>query len=123
MNEDKNNINIGDDPTIPLQEINTSILESEYDKLSSEEKILLACKLIGFDHKPATIRRFICDDYYLGGEGFFNKGKSLFPKWFDVLEDIYPNSITTKYPWISLGGAVNYHCPAAYIRIARNKYN
>ena len=122
MNE-KTNINIGDDPTIPLQDINTSILESEYNKLSSEEKILVACKVLGMDHKPATIKRFICDDYYLGGEELFNGGKALFNYWFDKLEEIYPTSISTKYPWISLGGAVNYYCPAAYIRIARNKYN
>lgn len=122
MNE-KTNINIGDDPTIPLQEISTSILESEYNKLSSEEKILVACRVLGMDHKPATIKRFICDDYYLGGEELFNGGKSLFNYWFDKLEEIYPTSISTKYPWISLGGAVNYYRPAAYIRIARNKYN
>lgn len=109
MNENKNNINIGDDPTIPIPDVlvNPSMLEEEYNKLSSEEKILVACKMLGMDHKPVPIRKFICDDYFMGDDNLFNHGKSLFKPWYDELEKIYPNSITTKYPWISLGGAVN----------------
>ena len=109
MKENKSNINIGDDPTLPIPDLSVGevkSLESEYDKLTSEEKILVACKILGMDRKPTTIRRFICDDYYLGGEGLFNQGKSVFPFWFDKLDTIYPTSISTKYPWISLGGAV-----------------
>ena len=115
MNENKNNINVGDDPTLPISsDINQNILESEYNKLSNEEKILAACKLLGMDHKPVTIRRFICDDYFMGDDNLFNHGKALFDPWYAELEKIYPNSITTKYPWISLGGAVNRKSSGLY---------
>jgi hypothetical protein len=66
MNEDKNNINIGDDPTLSLVSVPENILEEEYNKLSNDEKILIGCKLLGMDHRPTTIRRFLCDDYFLG---------------------------------------------------------
>lgn len=106
MNENKNNINIGDDPTLSLPSIPETILEDEYNKLSNEEKILIGCKLLGMDHRPTTIRRFLCDDYFLGSELIFNHGKAVFAPWYDKLEEIFPNSIKTNYPFISLGGCV-----------------
>lgn len=108
MNENKNNINIGDDPTLPIPDllVNQDILEEEYNKLSSEEKILVACKILGMDHKPVTIRKFLCDDYFLGSELIFNHGKAVFAPWYDKLEEIFPNSIKTDFPFISMGGCV-----------------
>lgn len=108
MNENRNNINIGDDPTLSLslQDVPETILEEEYNKLTNEEKILIGCKLLGMDHKPTTIRRFICDDYFLGSELIFNHGKAIFTPWFDKLEEIFPNPIKTNYPFVSMGGSV-----------------
>jgi len=108
MNENKNNINIGDDPTLSLslQNIPETILEEEYNKLTNEEKILIGCKLLGMDHKPTTIRRFLCDDYFLGSELIFNHGKAIFTPWYDKLEEIFPNPIKTDYPFVSMGGCV-----------------
>ena len=108
MSENKNNINIGDDPTLSISDtlVNQSMLEEEYNKLTQEEKLLVACKMLGMDHKPVPIKRFICDEYFLGGEQIFNHGKSIFEPWFDKLDEIFPNSIKTNYPYISLGGCV-----------------
>ena len=106
MNENKTNINIGDDPTLSLVSVPENILEEEYNKLSNDEKILIGCKLLGMDHRPTTIRRFLCDDYFLGSELIFNHGKAVFTPWFDKLEEIFPNSIKTNYPFVSMSGCV-----------------
>ena len=46
------------DPTAPLNLNNIDIRE-QYTKLTEEERILVATKLLGYSHKPPTIDQLI----------------------------------------------------------------
>lgn len=66
-------------------------------------QLLAAAKLLGYKRMPPTIEQFIEDDYYLGKT--FGKGK-LYPYWKQVLMDIFPTPIHTRYLIITLTGAI-----------------
>ena len=93
------------DPTAPLNFDNIDIRE-QYSKLTDEEKILVATRLMGYSHKPPTINQLISDEYYLGSEKFFNHGTAVFDFWKDALNIIYPTEITTAKPYLVLSGAI-----------------
>ena len=78
-NNEQNFIN-HNDPTLP---INISVdLREQYEKLTEQEKLMVAAKILGMDHIPVDIKTFICDDYFLGSELLFNHGNSVFSFWF-----------------------------------------
>lgn len=93
------------DPTAPLNLSSIDVRE-QYTKLTEEERILVATKLLGYSHKPPTINQLISDDYYLGSDKFFNHGTAVFDFWKDALNKIYPNEITTAKPYLVLSGAI-----------------
>lgn len=93
------------DPTLPIN-LSSVSLEEQYAKLTDQEKLMVAARALGMDHIPVSIKQFVCDDFYLGSELLFNQGKSVFPYWFPKLDEIFPTPITTKYPFVSLGGCV-----------------
>ena len=89
------------DPTAPLNFDNIDIRE-QYSKLTESERLLVAMKLMGYSHKPPAINQLLEDEYYLGGEKFFNHGTAVFDFWKDALNIIYPNEITTAKPFLVL---------------------
>jgi hypothetical protein len=96
-----NNIKVYDIDEINSIE-NSSNNSPNIISLTNKEKLLVAAKIRGMSHMPVDIETFIKDPYYLGE----SVGKTLFPFWLDKLKQIYPNPIMTKYPYISLGGAI-----------------
>lgn len=71
--------------------------------LSFNEQIAAAAKLLGYKQMPVTVEQFIEDDYYLG-RTYGNK--KLYPYWKEVLQDVFPTPIHTRYPIIVLTGAI-----------------
>ena len=98
--KNENFIQLGDDPTLPIDD-----LESRYSNLSDHEKLLIAAKVgLQMNHLPVDIIRFVSDSYYLGDPRITNEGKTIFEKWKEVLKEIFPSPILTKYPYISFSG-------------------
>lgn len=63
---------------------------------------------IGLRFEIPDILTFVHDDYFLGSV-FFNKhtGQSrIFPIWLDRLQELFPNPITTKSSFLSVGGCI-----------------
>lgn len=108
-----NNINIGDDPfkDLHLEEV-YNITEQEYNKLTDREKVLVFCKLNGYQFIPPSPKRMISDEYYLGNDRFFGKdGSTVFPFWKDtaiptIFGDSEFSSVITKTPFLVLSGAI-----------------
>lgn len=97
-----------EDPTKDLtKELSEITLEKQYSKLTQNEKDMLMCKFLGMNKKPATIMRFISDDYYLGGESITNRGRAVYDFWKDNLQELFPNPFINKYCYFSFGGAIN----------------
>lgn len=93
------------DPTKPSIDPESITLESQFTKLTEEEKIVLAARLLGCrSHVPTDIKTFIFDEYFMGTDQLTNKGTAIFPYWVDKLEEIFPNPIITRYPYILLTG-------------------
>lgn len=71
--------------------------------LTREDKLLLLKKVIGYQTEPVDINTFITDDYYLGK--ITRNGKGIYPVWRDMLNEVYPDNITTK-TFVCLNGAI-----------------
>ena len=93
------------DPTLPI-DLGSVTIQNQYTKLSKEEKVLVACKILGMNHKPVDIKTFLFDDYFLGSPAITNHGNSIFKYWLDKFDIIFPNEVTTKTPYISFSGAI-----------------
>lgn len=91
------------DPTKPIEDVS---IETQYSKLSEDDKLLLFLKLKGFSHCPPTIERFYSDEFYLGGKSFFDSGKLLFNYWKDILNTVYPSPVLTRYPMAYWSGSI-----------------
>ena len=93
------------DPTKPEIDPESITLEKQFSKLTEEEKIILGAKLLGMkSHIPVDIKTFVFDEYFLGVDQITNKGTAVFPYWVDKLEEIFPNPLITRYPYILLTG-------------------
>lgn len=93
------------DPTKPSIDPESITLEKQFTKLTEEEKIILGAKLLGMkSHIPVDIKTFACDEYFLGVDQITNKGTAIFPYWLDKLDEIFPNPLITRYPYILLTG-------------------
>ena len=88
------------------REIENASLETQYSKLTEEERTWVALKALGYSRKPPEIEEFYSDDFYLGNEYFFNGGSSVFNYWKKVLNEIYPSCILTAKPYQILSGAI-----------------
>lgn len=91
------------DPTKPI-DLNKVTLEQQYTRLTEEEKLQVACKILGMNHVPTDFRTFLHDDYFLGC--VTDHGKTLFKYWLDKFDQIFPNPVTTKTPYISFTGCI-----------------
>ena len=91
------------DPTLKL-DLDKIRLEKQYAQLTEDEKILVMCKILGMDHRPVKINKFVQDDYFLGN--ITGSGKSIFPFWLDKFDKMFPDEVTTKTPYISFSGAI-----------------
>lgn len=89
------------DPTKKL-DLESISVEEQYAKLTEEEKLLVGAKLLGMNHLSVSIDQFLTDEFYLGL--ITNKGKAVFDFWRDKLRKIFPNPLTTSYPYLSFGG-------------------
>ena len=94
------------DPEASEREIENVSLETQYSKLTEEERTWVALKALGYSRKPPEIEEFYSDDFYLGNEYFFNGGSSVFNYWKKVLNEIYPSCILTAKPYQILSGAI-----------------
>ena len=83
-----------------------SYVDSMMMSMSETQKIEALARFMGYGKIPPTIREFIYNDYYLGKVFNPNLPNGLYPYWMKILEDIFPNPIVCKYPYISLGGAI-----------------
>lgn len=81
-------------------------LEKQYSLLTDREKILVFCKINGYDRVPPSVQRLYSDDYYLGSDRFFNHGNNLYNFWKNSLSTIYPNEVLTAKPFLILSGAI-----------------
>lgn len=105
-----NFVNIGTDPTRPLDK--SISLEQQYSKLTDEEKLMVYHKLVlKADHRICDIETFIKDDYYLGL--ITQGGNGIFDYWKNTMKSMYPSPVINKFPYVSLGGAINF-IPVAY---------
>jgi hypothetical protein len=93
------------DPT-KLLDLNSISIEQQYAKLTDEEKLLVFCRINGYDRIPPSIERMYQDSYYLGGEDFFDGGTSLYQFWKDSLPKIFPSAVLTAKPYLILSGAI-----------------
>ena len=94
------------DPESSIREIENVNLEQQYSKLTDYEKELVALKTVGYKMRPPSIEEFYSDEFYLGGENFFNGGSSVFDYWKGVLNEIYPSRLLTAKPYQILSGAI-----------------
>lgn len=95
------------DPEASAKEIENVNLEKQYNQLTDYEKELVAARVLGYSQLPATSDQFIEDEYYLGGEKFFNHGDAVFDYWKNVMRnEIFKGRFFTKKPYIILNGAV-----------------
>ena len=100
------------DPTKPL-DLDGVSLESQYSKLTEQEKLMVFCKIKGFSHIPPSIERLYSDEFYLGSPFFFNHGDSIFQYWKEKLRDIVPSPVLNKYPYLVLSGAIGIEFTSA----------
>lgn len=94
-----------EDPTKLIDLDSVSLIE-QYTKLTEEEKLLVFCKINGYNRIPPSIERLYQDDYYLGGEDFFDGGTTLYQYWKDSLPKIFPSPVLTAKPFLILSGAI-----------------
>lgn len=80
-------------------------LETQYTKLTQDEKDAIFLKLNGYSCKPPTIDQLYTDPYYMGGPQFYDHGDNIFPFWKDALSKIYPGFLT-RFPYLCLSGAI-----------------
>ncbi len=104
-NENNNNFIDHKDPTKPINLEEVS-LEKQYSTLTDREKYLAAAKCLGMNHLPVDIRTFLFDDYFLGVDTITNHGKAVFPYWLDKFDQMFPNPIINRFPYISFGGCI-----------------
>lgn len=93
------------DPT-GILDLSSVSLESQYTKLTEQEKLLVFCKIHGYSRIPPTIKQMYEDPYYLGGPEFFDRGTNLYQFWRDNLPMIFPSAVTTAKPFLVLSGAI-----------------
>lgn len=93
------------DPTTPL-DLGSVTLQTQYTKLTKQEKLLVFCKINGYNRIPPTIEQLYSDPYYLGGARFFDGGSNLFDYWKKALPKIFPSQVTTAFPYLILSGAI-----------------
>lgn len=93
------------DPTAYVDLTSVS-LEQQYSKLTEQEKLLIFCKINGYNRIPPSIQRLYSDEYYLGGSAFFDGGDNIYQFWKDSLPMIFPNEVTTAKPFLILSGAI-----------------
>ena len=93
------------DPTSLIDFSGVSI-EEQYTKLTDQEKLLIFCKINGYNKVPPSIEQLYSDEYFLGGPEFFDKGNNLFTFWKNSLPIIYPSPILTAKPFLVLSGAI-----------------
>ena len=101
--EDENKFINMEDPTQKL-DLGSVSIEKQYSKLSEDDKVMVICKILGMDHRPVKIQKFIFDDYFLGN--ITGSGKSIFPFWLDKFDEMFPNEVSTKTPYVSFSGAI-----------------
>jgi hypothetical protein len=95
------------DPAASEKEIENASLEAQYEKLTDYEKDLVFAKINGYRFLPITCDQMVDDEFYLGGEKFFDHGTKLFDFWRKTLnEEIYQGRFFTKKPYIILSGAI-----------------
>lgn len=105
---DRNNFINQFDPTASIEkDLENVTLEEQYSRLTKDEKIMIFLKIKGFSHRPPTIERLYTDEYYLGGEDFFDHGNVIFDFWKGALKKIVPNEVETAKPLLCLSGAIN----------------
>lgn len=81
-------------------------LEQQYARLTEEEKLLVFCRLNGYDRVPPSIERIYQDTYYLGSPDFFDGGSNLYDYWKQALPKIFPSPVLTAKPFLILSGAI-----------------
>ena len=95
------------DPSKDITEdLNNISLEKQYSQLTDKEKVLVFCKINGYNRVPPSIERLYSDEYYLGGDKFFDHGNNLFTFWKGALNKIFPNEVLTAKPFLVLSGAI-----------------
>lgn len=99
----QNFTDIKNDPT-NNNELNNFDISKKYSTLTDREKLLIYCKINGFNHIPVDIETFIKDDYYLGL--VTSGGQGIYKYWHGMLQELFPNPVINRYPYISFGGAI-----------------
>ena len=95
------------DPEASMKDIENTSLGKQYSTLTDYEKKLVFAKIKGYRMIPCPVLQFISDEYYLGGEKFFNHGQSVFDFWKDTLDnEIFQGEFFTKKPYVILSGAI-----------------
>ena len=95
------------DPGASAKEIENANLEEQFSSLTSEDKKAVMAKLIGYRFYPPTIIQLVEDEYFLGGERYFNHGAAVFDFWKKTLsEEVFSGEFFTKKPYLILSGGV-----------------
>jgi hypothetical protein len=80
------------------------LLRSKLEGVPNEKILQVTAKLLGYKRMPADIRTFVTDPYYLGLKIGVKGG--LFTRWMEILEDVFPTPIHTRYPYLVFSGAI-----------------
>lgn len=80
------------------------LLRSRLEEVPNEKILQVTAKLLGYKRMPADIRTFVTDPYYLGLKIGVKGG--LYTKWMEILEDVFPTPIHTRYPYLVFSGAI-----------------
>jgi hypothetical protein len=95
------------DPTKDIsRDLDSISLIEQYNNLTEDDKILIFCKINGYNRIPPTIERLYSDSYYLGGQEFFDGGNMIYDFWKDNLKNIFPTCVNTSKPFLILSGAI-----------------
>lgn len=75
-------------------------LQDKIAQLSPRERLILESKIVGFQELPPTIDEFLDNEYYIGGL------LKIYPKWREILREIYPDEIHTSCNFIIFSSAL-----------------
>lgn len=88
------------------EELDNITIDKQYSQLTKQEKILVFCKINGYNRVPPSVERLYSDEYYLGSDRFFDHGNNLYNFWKGSLSTIFPNEVLTAKPFLILSGAI-----------------
>lgn len=90
------------DPKVGLKDAKAQLLTQLVSSHGVESSMRVLAHMSGYEDVPPTITQFIDDDYYLGSV----LSKTIYPVWYNALQEIFPNPFYSQYLEIIVTGAI-----------------